>query len=710
MRSFAHADAAPQRRDGTLSPTSAEQRELAQEDIRLDDYALDREYRTSERRTFGFFESGSLRAGDAPYPSLATRPSQAEELVEADFPLHRGEGELDKLVTLREGVFRRDLLRWDTERYFSDIATGGIATAAHNVPQPSDGALGNDADSHERSLASLLQHTRGLIIGRDRRQRYAAKTLERALPALVESGLKTLFLSEIPRDLFQASLDRHFASQSPHLPTSVATFLGTRPPHRLQRGLGYASLIQTAHRLGVRVRALNSAASFRESHGGVPLFLKMPIYEAKHVIDAYMTAMAQTPDDKWIALTDVEHLSGAFGIPGLAALTGATSLRVTPGETSGITPDPGRVAEHDNRPQPYLWEWLQADYLMTDPDAPTERSRKGRATAQPGDDAVQAQDIDTYSLDPVHHALVREDITKSGSAYALRAVKELTEYGERPSNDARGRAIVDLVAKRTQLRNDASRHFSAMYQGRGSFPASANPALEDLRHGHAVTVGDLLRSPASGIAFGESHGTDEPLAFLTRNMARFKQLGVKTFFFEHVARDIFQDDLDAHFRKPETDLSPALQGFLHRLHTGHDPFGRAKHSYLELVLAAHRAGLRVVAIDNVASYCDAGLPDHARQELMNYYAMRVIDTYSSEESESGKWIALIGSSHVNTFKGVPGVAELTGGIGVYIKQDEITQLQPGWSDIQRNHNRLITLQPDAVLGVDLASDLSAQLE
>ncbi len=664
-----------------------------------------------------------MRAIYAPYLSLATRPARPEPLTEADFIDTREPGSLDALVTLREGIFRRDLLRWDAERYFENIDPDALS-----VPDASDspGPSGTDIDSDGTSLASLLAHTQGLIIGRNRRQIRAAGNLVHELPSLVAKGLKTLFLSDIPRDLFQEDLDEHFASQADSLPGAVEAFLLARMPGQQGRGLGYGPLIETAHRLGVRVRALESAAGLRDSHEGVALSLKMPIYESKQVIDAYTADAEPASVGKWIALTDVDRLSGAFGVPGLAALTGATGVRVAdftgttrrgiaPSYKSTIVPDPGSLNEVPGRPQPYLREWQRTHYLMTlssATDAPSHEgsSRNQRTAEAPYDDAAP-YDLSAYAIDPAYHADIIEDIVETGSGFAIKQMDRMERLGNSPGQDARGRAIVDLQTKRKRIRDDASRHYSNMYHERGTLPTRTNPALEALRRGGNVTINDLLSSPVPGIAFGEVHGTDEPVAFLSANFKRFKQLGVETLFFEHVPGDIFQKDLDAHFQRPGRALPSALNRFLNALYVGHARFGPTrKHSYIELVLAAHRAGIRVVAIDNIASYNTKGLPDYARHELMNYYAMRIIDATTSASSENAKWIALMGNAHINTHQGVPGVAELTGAVGVDIRPSGTTALHPGWSDIRHKHYKLMTLQPDAVLDIKLGSNMTALLE
>ena len=57
---------------------------------------------------------------------------------------------------------------------------------------------------------------------------------------------------------------------------------------------------------------------------------------------------------------------------------------------------------------------------------------------------------------------------------------------------------------------------------------------------------------------------------------------------------------------------------------------------------------------------------HIRTEVMNYFASEKIQ----RRELPGKWVALVGNTHVNIYKGVPGIAEQTGTVAVVV-QDRI---------------------------------------
>ena len=55
-----------------------------------------------------------------------------------------------------------------------------------------------------------------------------------------------------------------------------------------------------------------------------------------------------------------------------------------------------------------------------------------------------------------------------------------------------------------------------------------------------------------------------------------------------------------------------------------------------------------------------------RHEMMNYAAAQIIRQHTPQTSNQ-KWIALTGNSHANTFKGVAGLAELEGAVGLRVQ-------------------------------------------
>jgi hypothetical protein len=60
---------------------------------------------------------------------------------------------------------------------------------------------------------------------------------------------------------------------------------------------------------------------------------------------------------------------------------------------------------------------------------------------------------------------------------------------------------------------------------------------------------------------------------------------------------------------------------------------------------------------------------------MNLYAKAQIDEHQ-QSIGGGKWIALLGNAHTNQFGDVPGLAELTGGVGVRLAEGSRSSVGP----------------------------------
>jgi hypothetical protein len=172
---------------------------------------------------------------------------------------------------------------------------------------------------------------------------------------------------------------------------------------------------------------------------------------------------------------------------------------------------------------------------------------------------------------------------------------------------------------------------------------------------------------SSGLVIGENHASIGSKKLLIESMPQLAKLKVKTLYMEHLLTDFHQVELDAFSRTGS--MPKGLKRYLKSLDTGHrtDPSGQF--TFLALVKAANEHHIRVRAIDCMASYRLAGLPDHTntlRQQAMNYFARLVIRADQTAHG-AGNWVALVGNSHANTFKGVPGVSELEGAIGLRIE-------------------------------------------
>ncbi|KAB0498774.1 membrane-targeted effector domain-containing toxin [Pseudomonas vancouverensis] len=243
------------------------------------------------------------------------------------------------------------------------------------------------------------------------------------------------------------------------------------------------------------------------------------------------------------------------------------------------------------------------------------------------------------------------------------------------------RSLMDITDTLDEV--DPYREFKALrkrlYQDAQVFFAKpALPPRPPIPQMHPQTEGyDILKrifNNARGLVVGESHADIGSKQFLIENMGWLARNNVKTLYMEHLFTDFHQVDLDL-FGKTGL-MSKGLELDLARLDAGHitDPLER--YNFLELVRAAQRHGVRVQAIDCMASYRLGGmelftpeggrlLDPLARQKMMNFYARGVI---RADQASRGvhKWVALVGNTHSNTFQGVPGVSEMEEAIGVRV--------------------------------------------
>lgn len=175
-----------------------------------------------------------------------------------------------------------------------------------------------------------------------------------------------------------------------------------------------------------------------------------------------------------------------------------------------------------------------------------------------------------------------------------------------------------------------------------------------------------LYEKAPGLVIAESHNCVASKQFLITNMAQLAKQKVRTLYMEHLLTDLHQADLDT-FANTGT-LPERLHSYLEDLDRGHLTDSTGRYTFLNLVKTANRQGMRIRAIDCMASYRVAGIPDPDRTvriKMMNYFARTVIDADQAALG-GGKWIALVGNAHANTYRQVVGLAELEGVIGLRV--------------------------------------------
>lgn len=172
----------------------------------------------------------------------------------------------------------------------------------------------------------------------------------------------------------------------------------------------------------------------------------------------------------------------------------------------------------------------------------------------------------------------------------------------------------------------------------------------------------------SGIVIGEAHSHTSSKKIIFDNMAFLAKNDVKVLYMEHLQTDLHQPYLDAFFKTGQ--MHPDLAEFLRLQDLGHQVSTSSRYTFTYLVQEGQRHGIHIKALDCVATYNIKGLwnseSKSVRHEMMNYAAAQIIRQHTPQTSNQ-KWIALTGNSHANTFKGVAGLAELEGAVGLRVQ-------------------------------------------
>lgn len=261
-----------------------------------------------------------------------------------------------------------------------------------------------------------------------------------------------------------------------------------------------------------------------------------------------------------------------------------------------------------------------------------------------------------------------------------------------------------VAAPRAELSRDA-RSFFARSDFSTSLPA--RPAIPAVTPSTTATelIGQALDA-ANGLVIGESQDRIASMRFLIENMPTLARQGVKTLYFHRLLNDFSQLDLNTFFSTGE--MSDDLEETLQQLQS--DPSGR--YTPLEVVRAARLNGIRVQATDCLASYRypASPLPDMHEQAIKNYLTHTIMQANESLNG-AGKWVVLTDQENINTFRGMAGISEIQGGIGLRIEEVLPEQRLLIETDRGIEVGRGFTTQPDHVSGEydTLYADLSLQM-
>ncbi|WP_213939824.1 membrane-targeted effector domain-containing toxin [Pseudomonas sp. dw_612] len=573
----------------------------------------------------------------------------------------------------------------DAERFFKDL---GSLPARADVPPV-------EANT---SLAQLISSdafagNRNLVIGAVPDSIASKQVLIMSLDALIEKGFKRLYLEYLPGDVFRLKLTKLNSGQSwrhieQHLKT-IDTAFGFAPDAEYS----YLALVRKAREKGVSIMALDASTSYQLDDallmGDIPPTTarnnSARNFYSHKVIEA---DAADAPEERWIALVDHSRMSTFIQTPGMADLQKAVALRIEdvgPHQPVGLWADtPGAIPGDPLAKGDYRMT-LQTPYKAPDPVVPT--------TAAP---LPHAQSFNDFDFPPS----LRDDIDRlAGEPHGL-------DHRYPPTNATRKEAFDTFFEIRSKLKARAESFFADYAPSpRPTFPAIDTGITPE---SFLQTIGE---SRLTGLVIGEGHAAESSKALLRTQMKTIRDSGFKTLYVEHLFTDLHQAELDVFHR---TQRLPArLKAYLRDQDSGHMPFYSGPNTYSQVIQAAAKYGLRVRALDCIASYRLKGLPvptDVTRNQMFSYFATRVIQ---ADQAANGphKWIAFVGSAHTNNNLGVPGLAEMLGAASLHVRDTAPTLskgIHPGYWETSINDPASIALRSDFKMEVGMAGNPQPQ--
>ncbi|HEY0288707.1 MAG TPA: membrane-targeted effector domain-containing toxin [Pseudomonas sp.] len=527
----------------------------------------------------------------------------------------------------------------------------------------------------------------------------------------------------------------------------------------------YYHVIKAAHQNGIEVKPFNSSVSYDFPGNPVTTAVddhlaprKMSTFFGNKVISADVAAH---PNQRWVALLDQRVANTLQGQPGIAELQGVVSVRIE-AAASGST---GKISR-DVGVEPGI---IRADFklAMANTDIPGTSASAGNIANAPD----QATDLDrslhalldanlpsNRTWDPTRKVFVplrKPPVNPYVGEYGLKldsaGAWKRTKPGEWPGASSPSALQLSLTDELYQLpvEQHATFHGLANFDNKGLHPHYfyADPLKSEVRKAFfnlrqqlqndartilnqplppraelPVVAADItppafldrLYESARGVVVGEAHSATASKQFIIDNMEHLAKREVKTLYLEHLLTDLHQADLD---RFAQTGLmSKRLLHDLKRLDKGHRVDLKRGYTFEKLVTQAKKHGIEVRAIDCAASYYIKNMAtasETSRQQMMSYFASRTIRKHQEIMGEH-KWIALVGNSHANTYKNVPGIAELEHGIGVRVAdvepgQSRSTLVDPGEQMKQLGQMNGVFVKNDFLVGAHTPARLPQQL-
>lgn len=576
-------------------------------------------------------------------------------------------------------------------------------------------------------LQSAFAQSNGLVVSEAAKSVASKRLLMMNMQALVEQRVEVIYLQHLFTDKHARKLAKYHAKgrtvrTGSHEIKNHLKYINQGALDNLSREYDYYHLIKEAHRHGIEVRPLSSSVSYTMNDYAVAAAAgdgasaqKMSNFFSHKVIDRDVAAQ---PNKRWIALVDQRLATTHDQVPGLADLQGALSVHIEDVPAA----QPTRIQHAANlvdthaaaTPSDFRIEFAQSGGAH--PAGAPALSTAATVSAIPQESVVALSATDSLKqsvafrwndtsgwrriapqewiadapptslqqslVDPLYDMPLASRDTLFELTYAQHhgLNSDYFFFDERLN-----RVEEQFFGLRNTLRENARSIRTLDQPPRPTLPPlTAQPNMEQFI--------ESLYEQTDGMVIGEFHASIASKKLIMDNLPLLKQQNVKTLYMEHLLSDLHQADLDRFFDSGV--MSDRLLLALRRLDSGHLTDPARVYNFEKLVIKAQQHGIEVRAIDCAASYHLSGLrltSQTTRQQMMNFYASRMIRRHQAVMGKH-KWVALVGNSHSNTYLGVPGLAELEGGIGI-----RVTDVRPGAS-------KGITLDPGELARADMSNE------
>jgi hypothetical protein len=218
--------------------------------------------------------------------------------------------------------------------------------------------------------------------------------------------------------------------------------------------------------------------------------------------------------------------------------------------------------------------------------------------------------------------------------------------------------------RRTSMLNEAKEYYSELNWT--NLPA--RPVIPQIdAEMQAAELIDRIFANTDGLVVGETLDRIASMRFMIENMPTFSR-HIRTLYVRGLLSDFAQEDLNDFYRSGE--MSEDLRGYLSSL--GTDPDERF--NILELIKAAQANGIRPHGLEVAHSY-KLKVPLTSIEEQMIHARLANQIMWGDDLlNKPGKWVALVDATNTNTFRNLPGISELRGGIGLRIEEVASTEV------------------------------------